>query len=92
MQPLPGGLDLGGVTLQVLVNGEVVDQAKGTAVLDTPAGSVAWLANRLGDFGRRLEPGMQIMSGSFTKQIAITKGDVLEARFDPVGSVTVEFT
>ena len=92
MQPLPAALPLGEVTLQVLVNGEVVDQAKGTAVLDTPAGSVAWLANRLADFGRRLEPGMQIMSGSFTKQIAITKGDVLEARFDPVGSVTVEFT
>ncbi len=91
-QPLPPDLALGEVSLQVLVNGEVVDQAQGNAVLDTPAGSVAWLANRLADFGRRLEAGTQIMSGSFTKQIAITKGDVLEARFDPVGSVTVEVT
>jgi 2-keto-4-pentenoate hydratase len=31
------------------------------------------------------------MSGSFTRQYALTRGDRVESRFDPVGPVTAEF-
>jgi 2-keto-4-pentenoate hydratase len=31
------------------------------------------------------------MTGSFTRQFPIAQGDLIEARFDPFGTVTVEF-
>ncbi len=86
-----GALDLAAVTVEVLVNGASRDRASGTAVLDTPVASIAWLANKLAEFGRRLEVGAQVMSGSFTRQYALSRGDRVEARFDPVGVVGAEF-
>jgi 2-keto-4-pentenoate hydratase len=86
-----GALDLAVVTVEVLVNGESRDRATGAAVLDTPVASIAWLANKLAELGRRLEAGAQVMSGSFTRQYALTRGDRVESRFDPVGPVTAEF-
>jgi 2-keto-4-pentenoate hydratase len=55
-----------------------------------PAASVAWLANRLADFGRKLDKGDRILTGSLTRQFPIARGDLCEARFDPFGSVTFE--
>ncbi len=86
-----GALDLAAVTVEVLVNGASRDRATGAAVLDTPVASIAWLANKLAELGRRLEAGAQVMSGSFTRQYALSRGDRVEARFDPVGPVTAEF-
>ena len=57
----------------------------------TPAASIAWLANKLAEFGLPLEAGMQVMSGSFTRQYVLKAGDRVEARFTPVGNVTAEF-
>ena len=91
LSPLPPGLDLSRVAVEVFINGKRVDGATGREVLGNPAASVAWLANRLADFGRAIEPGMRIMSGSFTRQHPLSPGDTIEARFDPVGAVAAEF-
>ena len=53
-------------------------------------GSVAWLANKLFEFGHDLKPGDQIMTGSFTRIIPLKLGHRIEARFDPFGSVRFE--
>jgi len=90
--PLPPKADLRKTRVEIYINGERVDRATGTAVLGGPAESVAWLANRLADFNRRLEAGAKILTGSFTRQFPITAGDVIEARFKPFGSVTLEVT
>jgi 2-keto-4-pentenoate hydratase len=89
--PVGAGTDLGAATVEVYVNDRLVDRAPGTAVMGTPFASVAWLANRLAVFGRRLEPGTRIMSGSFTRQFAVEPGDTVLARFDPFGPVTARF-
>ena len=69
-----------------------MDQAEGKVVMDSgPEESIVWLANKLAEFGLRLEAGMRVMSGSFTKQYALAQGDHIEARFDPFGSVEAEF-
>jgi 2-keto-4-pentenoate hydratase len=52
---------------------------------------VAWLANKLAEFGRRIEAGHRIMSGSFTKQYPIRRGDRIETRFTPFGAVRATF-
>lgn len=89
--PLPADADLRDTKVDVLINGEVVDTATGREVMGGPAASVAWLANKLADFGRRLEAGDKIMTGSLTRQYPIAKGDLIEARFEPYGTVTAEF-
>ena len=86
-----GALDLATVMVEVLVNGASQERASGSAVLDTPVASIVWLANKLAEFGRRLEAGARVMSGSFTRQYLLEKGDRVESRFDPVGPVTAEF-
>jgi 2-keto-4-pentenoate hydratase len=69
-----------------------VERATGAEVMGTPLASVAWLANRLADFGRRLDAGMRVMSGSFTRQYAVDHaGDEVEARFAPFGPVAAHF-
>jgi len=86
-----GELDLASVTVDVFVNGGHQDRASGAEVLGTPVASIAWLANKLAEFGRRLEAGTRVMSGSFTRQYILGAGDRVESRFDPVGAVQAEF-
>lgn len=90
--PLEPGLSLAATTLHVVRNGEALDRADGSAVLGDPAASVAWLANKLAEFGRRLEPGQRIMSGSFTRLYLLEPGDRVESRFEPFGTVTFALT
>ena len=89
--PVPAGFDLAKVTVELSVNGAVAERALGSEVLGTPAASIAWLANKLAEFGLALEAGMKVMSGSFTRQYLLNAGDRIEARFDPVGTVRADF-
>ena len=90
-RPLTEGVDLVAATVDVYVNGEFRERASGAEVMGNPLASVAWLANRLAGFGFRIEAGMQVMSGSFTRQYALEPDDEIEARFEPFGSVTARF-
>jgi 2-keto-4-pentenoate hydratase len=89
--PLAPHADLRETRAEIYINGECVERAAGAAVMGGPADSVAWLANRLADFGQRLQKGSKVMTGSFTRQFPIARGDLIEARFDPYGIVTAEF-
>ena len=50
-------------------NGQVVNNGAGVAVLGHPAAAVAWLANRLADFGAALEAGDIVLSGAVTAAV-----------------------
>ena len=91
LSPLPPDADLAEATVEVYINGECVEKAAGDAVMGNPVESVVWLANKLATFGKRLEAGSQVMSGSFTKQYALAMGDFIESRFEPFGAVQAEF-
>jgi 2-keto-4-pentenoate hydratase len=79
--------ELSAVTVRVRVNGAEVATATGDAVLGHPYNSVAWLASRLAQFGERVRAGDYIMSGSFTRQFPLGRGDRIEATFDGIGAV-----
>jgi 2-keto-4-pentenoate hydratase len=66
-------------------------QASGAEVMGSPIESIAWLANKLAEFDLALEAGMRVMSGSFTRQFAVARGDVVTAVFDPFGEVRASF-
>ena len=89
--PLPAGWEPASTTVEVLINGRRADHAVGSEETGHPVGAVAWLAKKLAEFGRRIEPGHQIMSGSFTKQYPIARGDRIETRFTPFGAVRAAF-
>ena len=80
--------ELDTVTVRVRINDTEVMMARGDAVLGHPYNSVAWLASKLAHFGERLSAGDYIMSGSFTRQFPLARGDRIEAVFDGIGAVT----
>jgi 2-keto-4-pentenoate hydratase len=84
---LLGDLALETVACTVRINGATVATGRGDAVLGNPLNSVIWLARKLREFGRRIEPGEIIMSGSFTRQFPIEPGDRVEVGFAGIGDV-----
>jgi 2-keto-4-pentenoate hydratase len=82
-----GSLALDQVAATVRINGATVATGRGDAVLGNPLNSVIWLARKLQQFGRGIEAGEIIMSGSFTRQFPIEPGDRVEVNFVDVGDV-----
>jgi len=78
------------VTARVQLNGQEVATGLGSAVLGNPLNSIAWLAGKLGEYGRRLRPGDIIMTGSFVRQFPLSSGDVAVAEFSGIGRVEVK--
>jgi 2-keto-4-pentenoate hydratase len=89
--PLPSGLDLQAVSVGVSVNGTLVAEGTGDAVLGHPINSLVWLANKLAEYERGLRAGDVVMSGSLTRQFSISRGDTIMAAFDPLGKVGASF-
>ena len=82
-----GSRALDAVAATVQINGQSVATGRGDAVLGDPLNSVIWLARKLGGFGRAIQAGEIIMSGSFTRQFPIEPGDRVHVDFVGVGDV-----
>jgi len=80
--------ELDRVVVSVRINGVAVATADGSAVLGHPYNSLAWLAQKLAQFGEGVRAGDYIMSGSFTRQFPLKPGDRIEAAFAGIGDVT----
>jgi 2-keto-4-pentenoate hydratase len=89
--PLHADLDLAKIGVRVTINDREVGAGRGDAVLGHPFRSVAWLAEKLAAYGRRVRAGDHIMSGSFTRQFPIARGDRIRAEFERVGAVDAAF-
>lgn len=88
----PGDLDLSLTGLVFKKNGELLGTAAGAAVLGHPAAAVAWMANKMAEFGVTLKAGEVVLAGAMTGSVAPAPGDYFEACFDRLGSVGVRFT
>jgi 2-oxo-hept-3-ene-1,7-dioate hydratase/2-keto-4-pentenoate hydratase len=76
----------------MIVNGKVEQEGYASAVLGNPVTAVAWLANKLGEFGVTFEPGQTILTGSFVRAMPVKVGDEVVARFDSgLGEVRTSF-
>ena len=82
-------LRLDEVEARVELNGAVVATGIGAAVLEHPLNSVAWLARKLGDYGRSLRAGELVMTGSLVRQFPLAPGDRARASFSGIGAVEV---
>ena len=90
-RPLADAGDLRNAAVTVSVNGAPAAEGRGEAVLGDPVRSLAWLANKLADFGQRVSAGQLVMAGSLTRQLRVAKGDRVEADYGALGKVTVAF-
>lgn len=91
LTPLTKDLDLRLVGMIFEHNGKLIDSATGAESLGNPAESVAWLANKLAEYGMKLKKGEFVMSGGLTKAIECTPGSFFKATFDRLGSVSAVF-
>ncbi|MCY4551199.1 MAG: fumarylacetoacetate hydrolase family protein [Defluviicoccus sp.] len=85
--------DLSRTSVDLYVDGAFQERALGVEVMESsPIASIVWLANQLASFNLALEAGSVVMTGSFTKQYRFDSPVDIEARFDPFGTVTAQFT
>ena len=87
----PMDVDLRWVGAIFYRNSEIEETGLAAGVLGHPALGVAWLANKVGQFGTALEPGHIVLAGSFTRPVCAEKGDTLHADFGPLGGIAVQF-
>jgi 2-keto-4-pentenoate hydratase len=82
-------IDIRRVGATLYVNGDAEESGMASAVMGNPVTSVAWLANKLHEYGVALEAGHVVLSGSFIKAIPFGAGDTLTALFDTLGEVSL---
>jgi len=73
-------------------NGVVAESGAGAAALGNPVRCVAWLANKLAEFGSCLEAGHIVLPGALHRAVNVAAGDVFVAEYSQLGSVRVRFT
>ena len=88
----PGDADLRWIGALCYRNGQLEETGLAAGVLNHPATSVAWLANKIAKNGLALEPGQVVLSGSFIRPIETRKGDTIQADYGPYGTVSCYFS
>jgi 2-oxo-hept-3-ene-1,7-dioate hydratase len=87
----PDEVDMRWMGAIVSRNAEVEETGLGAGVLNQPARGVAWLANRLAQYGHGIEAGQIVLAGSFIRPIEARHGDTIVADFGPYGTVSLFF-
>src|SRR6202795_1875012 len=72
-------------------NGQLEETGLAAGVLNHPAPSLAWLANKIAANGLALEAGQVVVAGSFIRPIETRKGDTIQADYGPYGTVSCYF-
>ncbi|CAB3727966.1 2-oxo-hept-4-ene-1,7-dioate hydratase [Achromobacter deleyi] len=88
----PLDVDLRWVGALLLKNGVIEESGVSAAVLGHPAMGIVWLANKLAQHDTGLQAGHVVLAGSFTRTVAVAKGDTIHADYGPLGSISVHFS
>ena len=84
-----GTVDLPSVRCSLRTGGEEVATATGADVLGDPKRALAWVVEQAERAGRPLRPGMIVLSGGMTDFIPLRAGELVEADFDPLGTISI---
>ena len=88
----PLDIDLRWVGALLYKNGVIEETGVSAGVLGHPALGIAWLANKVCAFGTTLEAGHFLLAGSFTRTVAVARGDTIHADYGPLGGISVHFS
>jgi 2-keto-4-pentenoate hydratase len=83
--------DLRLLGMTISKNGAPVAEGVGAAAMGHPAASVAWLANKLSEFGVSLQPGDVVLSGGITPMQPVSAGDVFTINLTRQPPLTIRF-
>lgn len=84
-------IDIRWVGAIVSRNAVVEETGLGAGVLNHPARGVAWLANRLAQYGGGINAGQIVLAGSFIRPVEARHGDTITADYGPLGTVSCFF-
>lgn len=87
----PKNMDLTKIEMSLYKNDKFINKGTGADVLGNPATCVAWLANKLYDYGVTLKAGEVVLSGALSAAVAAEKGDAFTADFGGIGKVEIAF-
>lgn len=87
----PTRLDLAQLNITLHKNGAPVTTASAGTIMGHPARSIAWMANKLAEHGRRFEAGEVALTGAITSPHPLALGDQFEAVFEGLGRLVVKF-
>lgn len=73
-------------------NGQPATEGVGAAALGHPARAVAWLANKLAEFGEGLEEGDVVFSGSLGRAVPVQAGDLVTLEMAGFPPLSLRFT
>jgi 2-keto-4-pentenoate hydratase len=71
------------------LDGSVVETGNTSAILGHPANGIAWLANRIAEFGVALEPGHIVLPGTCVRSVRIGGCREVVGRIAGLGEVTL---
>jgi len=83
-----GGLSLGELGMQMVMNGQVVSIGAGAACLGHPLRAAYWLARTMARRGQGLRAGEVILSGALGPMVPVTAGALVQVRIGALGSVS----
>lgn len=85
------GLDLRLLGVIFERNGRLLSTGAGAAVLGNPVDVVAWLANKLAEYGSCIKAGDVVLPGALVVAPDVHPGEFYKATFDRLGSVSAYF-
>lgn len=80
------------VTMQMLVDDEVVSEGDGSACLGDPLNALLWLARTAHEFGTPLRAGQVVLSGALGPMVPAPPGTTVRAELSTLGTVTTTFS
>jgi len=85
----PNQFILNQIEVAMKLNGEIVQEGNGSAVMGNPVRSVVKLVHMLHDTGHIIEPGMVVLTGGITEAIHVQIGDVITVAYDKLGTLNL---
>lgn len=88
----PRDFDLRGLHTVLEVDGDEVESGNTSAILGHPANGIAWLANKISEFGKHLSAGDIVLPGTCTRSFRIAGKHHVRGAIEGIGEVQLELT
>lgn len=85
----PGEFELDDLETHLELDGKVVERGNTSAILGHPANGVAWLANKLAEFGVSLQAGDIVLPGTCTRSRRIAGHKIARGHMAGLGEVVL---